>query len=302
MVNGRRQPSSGGTSRMMREYQVRICEGLGVKFPGPTRQNHQCRLAARQKATGSGRCPCKRLPDRANLLRSEVGALSGQLTVPTHPERASMQRHRRTGGSMRTAINASWIVGHDKGRHVLIHDGTVVYEGNRIIHVGRRFEGQVDRTIDARGPAGRTRLHRYPRACRPPRFASAHQRYRPADVLRPAVSRDQRAEGGQEGCRRRALPQARRGRRRRRADAQFDLHGGGAAAQRRHHLRGVRQPAFGAGGTPGGGDAARHARLSRARLRLRPLGRRRKGQAQARPQRRAGPRRSRPRGRLDRAA
>jgi len=22
---------------MMREYQVRICEGLGVKFPGPTR-------------------------------------------------------------------------------------------------------------------------------------------------------------------------------------------------------------------------------------------------------------------------
>ena len=37
MFNGRRQPSSGGTSRMMREYQVRICERLGVKFPGPTR-------------------------------------------------------------------------------------------------------------------------------------------------------------------------------------------------------------------------------------------------------------------------
>ena len=38
MFNGRRQPSCGGTSRMMREYQVRICERLGVKFPGPTRQ------------------------------------------------------------------------------------------------------------------------------------------------------------------------------------------------------------------------------------------------------------------------
>jgi len=25
-------------SRMMREYHVRFCEGLGVKFPGPTRQ------------------------------------------------------------------------------------------------------------------------------------------------------------------------------------------------------------------------------------------------------------------------
>src|SRR5205823_5116392 len=37
MFNGRRQPSRGGTSRMTRGYQVRICEGLGVKFPGPTR-------------------------------------------------------------------------------------------------------------------------------------------------------------------------------------------------------------------------------------------------------------------------
>jgi hypothetical protein len=35
---GRRQPSCDGTSRMMREYQVWICERLGVKFPGPTRQ------------------------------------------------------------------------------------------------------------------------------------------------------------------------------------------------------------------------------------------------------------------------
>ena len=38
IFNGRRQPSCDGTSRMMREYQVRFCEGLGVKFPGPTRR------------------------------------------------------------------------------------------------------------------------------------------------------------------------------------------------------------------------------------------------------------------------
>ena len=38
MSNGRRQPSCGGTSRMTRECQVRFCERLGVKFPGPTRQ------------------------------------------------------------------------------------------------------------------------------------------------------------------------------------------------------------------------------------------------------------------------
>ena len=37
ILDGRRQPSFGGTSRMMREYHVRICERLGVKFPGPTR-------------------------------------------------------------------------------------------------------------------------------------------------------------------------------------------------------------------------------------------------------------------------
>ena|SRR6516164_1718848 len=39
MFNGRRQPSGGGASRMTRECQVRFCERLGVKFPGPTRQN-----------------------------------------------------------------------------------------------------------------------------------------------------------------------------------------------------------------------------------------------------------------------
>src|ERR1700726_892568 len=38
IFNGRRQPSCGGTSRMTRECQVRICERLGVQFPGPTRQ------------------------------------------------------------------------------------------------------------------------------------------------------------------------------------------------------------------------------------------------------------------------
>jgi hypothetical protein len=36
-LGGRRQPSMGGTSRVSREAQARICEGLGVKFPGPTR-------------------------------------------------------------------------------------------------------------------------------------------------------------------------------------------------------------------------------------------------------------------------
>ncbi|HEX6064189.1 MAG TPA: chlorohydrolase family protein [Longimicrobiales bacterium] len=51
---------------------------------------------------------------------------------------------------MRTRINASWIVGHANGQHQLIRDGVVVYEDNRIVHVGKRFEGHVDKVIEAR--------------------------------------------------------------------------------------------------------------------------------------------------------
>ena len=36
-LDGRRQLSLGGTSRVSREAQARFREGLGVKFPGPTR-------------------------------------------------------------------------------------------------------------------------------------------------------------------------------------------------------------------------------------------------------------------------
>ena len=59
MFNGRRQPSNDGTSRMTRECQVRFCERLGVKFPGPTRQN--------EKPPFSGLCQLSR------QLRTLVG-------------------------------------------------------------------------------------------------------------------------------------------------------------------------------------------------------------------------------------
>jgi cytosine/adenosine deaminase-related metal-dependent hydrolase len=52
---------------------------------------------------------------------------------------------------MRTAIKASWIVGHEGGHHRLIRDGVVVYEGNTILHVGKSFDGPIDKTIDAAG-------------------------------------------------------------------------------------------------------------------------------------------------------
>ena len=52
---------------------------------------------------------------------------------------------------MRTLVQGGWVVGFDGTSHELIPDGCVVFEGNTILHVGARFEGTVDRTVDARG-------------------------------------------------------------------------------------------------------------------------------------------------------
>ena len=52
---------------------------------------------------------------------------------------------------MRTLIQGGWVVGFNGTSHQLFRDGTVVFEGNSVLEVGPRFDGQVDRTIDARG-------------------------------------------------------------------------------------------------------------------------------------------------------
>ena len=55
------------------------------------------------------------------------------------------------GHSGRTLVRGGWVVGFSGGAHTLIRDGVVVFEGDRIVHVGHRFDGSVDREIDARG-------------------------------------------------------------------------------------------------------------------------------------------------------
>jgi cytosine/adenosine deaminase-related metal-dependent hydrolase len=52
---------------------------------------------------------------------------------------------------MRTLVQGGWIVGFDGSSHRLLRDGTVVFDNDLVIHVGQTFDGQVDRTIDARG-------------------------------------------------------------------------------------------------------------------------------------------------------
>lgn len=52
---------------------------------------------------------------------------------------------------MRTRIRGGFVVGFGGRTHTLVRNGEVVYEDGRILHAGRRFEGPVDKEIDATG-------------------------------------------------------------------------------------------------------------------------------------------------------
>lgn len=50
---------------------------------------------------------------------------------------------------MTTRIDGAWVVAFDEEResHVVIRDGVVVFEDDRIVHVGDGYDGTVDRAI-----------------------------------------------------------------------------------------------------------------------------------------------------------
>src|SRR2546423_13663004 len=48
----------------------------------------------------------------------------------------------------RVAIRARHVLGFDGRGHRLLRDGVVVVENGRIAHVGPRFDGTVDATVD----------------------------------------------------------------------------------------------------------------------------------------------------------
>jgi cytosine/adenosine deaminase-related metal-dependent hydrolase len=68
--------------------------------------------------------------------------LYGQATGGLYPKNQRKDR-------MRTLIRGGWVVGYKEPTHTLIPDGVVVFEDDRIVHVGKTFEGTVDRQIDA---------------------------------------------------------------------------------------------------------------------------------------------------------
>jgi cytosine/adenosine deaminase-related metal-dependent hydrolase len=47
-----------------------------------------------------------------------------------------------------TLLTARWVVGHENGRHVLLENGEVVFEGERVTFVGHRYAGPVARRVD----------------------------------------------------------------------------------------------------------------------------------------------------------
>jgi cytosine/adenosine deaminase-related metal-dependent hydrolase len=52
---------------------------------------------------------------------------------------------------MRTLIKGSWVVGYDGQEHRLIEDGVVVYEDDRVVHVGKGYNGDADEVVEAKG-------------------------------------------------------------------------------------------------------------------------------------------------------
>jgi cytosine/adenosine deaminase-related metal-dependent hydrolase len=53
--------------------------------------------------------------------------------------------------TVRTLVRGGWVVGFEGGTHTLWRDGVVVFENDRVLHVGPAFDGRVDLEIDARG-------------------------------------------------------------------------------------------------------------------------------------------------------
>src|SRR5258708_886789 len=152
--SGRRQPSRGDTSRMNREAQVRICEGLGVKFPGPTRP-----FILANKSQGIG---------TARKMRADTG-IKPDLFVEV-PYRAIVPLHSRVDeaaiakGNGVVAIEPDGLVKIQDGEILVRPHGQIsvevplrllpigdgpVDEGHRVFGIeSDRLVEVLDRTVD----------------------------------------------------------------------------------------------------------------------------------------------------------
>ena len=98
--------------------------------------------------------------DRRRFLKSSASGVAGvgmlynmeKLFGKNDEEKVEMSKPSVSqSGAKRTLIKGRWIVGFDGREHRLIHNGVVVYEGDKIVHVGKRFDGKADEVIEAEG-------------------------------------------------------------------------------------------------------------------------------------------------------
>jgi len=83
------------------------------------------------------------------MARTRGRGLAGY--TATNPRTASILTFlhpRREFIHMSIGIKGKWVIAYDGAEHRLLRDGIVVTEG-RIKHVGKSYQGDVDRWIDA---------------------------------------------------------------------------------------------------------------------------------------------------------
>src|SRR6266850_7376570 len=103
---GRRQPSRGDTSRMNREVQVRICEGLGVKLPGPTRQSRRCRQRLSTAGLPSTAEEPQPWPSRPESDRPQIAPERNTTSCNVLKERAAQERKSLSRRTFRSTSRA----------------------------------------------------------------------------------------------------------------------------------------------------------------------------------------------------
>jgi hypothetical protein len=111
---GRRQPSLGGTSRMNREVHVRICERLGVKFPGATRRSARdlgpCHCLERTASPPADPRLCELPPRRPHSRRPGEGHAEPAASRAEAQCELNRDFHAAPGGSAPSVLLATGCV------------------------------------------------------------------------------------------------------------------------------------------------------------------------------------------------
>src|SRR5262245_46682884 len=85
-----------------------------------------------------------------------VMASTSRASVAWRPSGRGARRHRATdeasgGPVMKTLIEGGWVVAFNGTSHEVFESGSVVFEGDRIVHAGGPYPGPVDVRLSARG-------------------------------------------------------------------------------------------------------------------------------------------------------